>query len=225
MHLLEYNQQWADVIVSQIATSRGSRLTETWGYACLVLNKDIEKIVEENYEEIDFISGKYLHVFALIPPSQNWIAERYNKILRSKESADKQYLIEIFQRLLNRNSPPDKRTQITEKVRLLKELQECGFEPDMYADFLFFDFRNTDDDVDIDVIAAKTTSISNYGDAREVKSCFQKMSQIAEISYSKNYSADQFVKELTWEWGIKVSLKKGLEIWEYISKFKSFLGK
>jgi hypothetical protein len=168
MHLFAYSKSWADIVAAQMAASHGTRCVGAWGYGCIVIGREFEKIIEDHWLEVNRLSGRYLHVFCLVAPPMEFIGNRLAKLRHSPKTKDTQYAIDLLQKSISLR-PPDKRIQVREKVCLLKDLAEAGLKVDEYADFLFFDFRNDGADVEIDVIAAKAAGMSASDDFRFIE--------------------------------------------------------
>jgi hypothetical protein len=216
MHIFDYSREWGDIVVTQLAVSHNSLETDLWGYACLVLNEKLEEYLEKNYEKVDLLTGNHLHVFTMIPPPRHFVEERCRQIQNSA-SIDGGRASELFERL-RRKTYPVRSIQKREKARLLGDLDNSGFEPNLLADFLFFDFKRIDDfqGVDIDVIAVKTAPIFDYSNQRDIERLFQDISDRAKKSFGKNHRAEEFVDILSAAWLRKIRIKEGTDIATFI---------
>lgn len=149
MFIFSYATGWADLVVDQLASARGSDNPFIWGYACLCVGREFDAVIGEYYDEINEITGETLHVFSMLPPPIGLLDERIQQMRRGGLGSSS------YERLLSlRNSTraysvdpkrmaDNKRIQIREKVELLKELEGAGLRVNQYADFLFFDFRRS----------------------------------------------------------------------------------
>lgn len=227
MQVFAYARGWADLVVSQLAASHNTDNPEFWGYSCLCIGRKFDDIIEKLYPEIDYYTGPYLHIFSLLPPPESFLYKRINEMQKAKNVPDK--VIYATDRLLALERDKgmyyfyDRRKQIQEKVSILKDLSKAGLAVDQYADFLFFDFRKVNDEVHIEVIAAKSTPIKEGASSYDYIDLFANMGKKAELHYLKGDDVNKFVKDLSLEWSIKIGISKALGLKEYIFEFINIL--
>jgi hypothetical protein len=221
MHLFAYSKSWADIVAAQIAASHGTRCVGVWGYGCIVIGREFEKVVEEHWLEVNRLSGRYLHVFCLVAPPLEFIGERIAQLRNGPQSEDSLYARDLLEKAISIHAPK-KRIQVGEKVRLLQDLADAGLNPGEYADFLFFDFRNAGPDIDIDVIAAKAALMNDGADTRAYLKCFQQLGELAAKAYKNGYSAEKFSRMVDAAWARRVLISKAPQLFGYI---KDFMGK
>jgi hypothetical protein len=234
MFIFEYGQGWADLVTCQMTVTRGSNNPFVWGYACLCIGSQFDPIIEQRYAEIDYVTGEYLHVFSMLPPPKSFLDERL-KESRGSSDLSSAVTYERLTRLRNsKRAYPDsaevgakrraelRHTMIDEKVRLLKELQEHGgMQVGLKADFLFFDFRRvgSDDDVDIDVIAAMQSPLGDSSTPSQYIQLFESMAKKAKQHYERADSVERFVKSLDISWSARIALNKTTNLKTFISLF------
>lgn len=223
MQVFAYARGWADLVVAQLAASHKTDDPVLWGYACLCVGRKFDDVIEKLYPEIDHVTGSYLHVFSLLPPPKEFL---YEKIQALKLSSPSSKTILYAQNRLSALAHDkgmyycyDRRQQIQERVNLLKDLQNAGLSADQYADFLFFDFRKNENDIEIDVIATKSTHLKEGESDYSYIDLFAKMGEKAENHFRKGDSVEAFVKDLSIEWDLKFSISKVLGIKKYIKEF------
>jgi len=228
MHLMVYAKGWADLVVSQLAASHNTEDLACWGYSCLCIGRKFDDIIEQNYAEIDDVLGRHLHVFSMLPPPKSFLYERI-KELDSASSVTEQALY-ATNRLLSLKQDKDmyyrydRSRQIQEKVRLLRDLKEVGMPVNQYADFLFFDFRKPEEEIEIDIIAAKATPIKEDATSYEYIDLFKRMGERATFHYKKEHDVYRFVDGLNLEWSFQIAVSKIFGIHEYIKKFIEKVG-
>src|SRR5438128_14385 len=118
MHLFAYSKSWADIVAAQIAASHGTRCVGAWGYGCVVIGRDFEKIIEEHWLEVNRLAGRYLHVFCLVSPPIDFIGDRIAKLRNAPQSEDTRYALDLLQKSMSVRAP-SKGIQVREKVQLL----------------------------------------------------------------------------------------------------------
>ena len=231
MFIFEYAKGWADLVVGELAASSESDRPDLWGYACVCIGRELEPFLEENYQEVNYVTGKYLQVFSMLPPPAHFLDQR----IREMERADKSmYVSAALKRLSeiraskyayddNIVESGERRGQIRhkkieEKLFLLEELKEAGLEVSQRVDFLFFDFRRTEDDpdVDIDVIAAMQSPFDKKEGASNMMDLFERMATKAEKHYQQGDSVDEFVRSLRMNWSLHLAMSKATRIQEFI---------
>src|SRR5436190_9307235 len=121
MLLFDYSREWADFVVSQLIQRHGTRYTGIWSYSALVIGKEFENVLDKHWDEVHSILGPHLHFFALIAPPVEFVARAYKKAREQPPSEERDFLIDRYRRLLERQFPP-KREQIQSKVILLRDL-------------------------------------------------------------------------------------------------------
>lgn len=210
MFIFGYSSVWADLVTMQMRSVLGPN-PATWGYACLCIGREIDTLLEDNYEAVDAASGDFLHLFSLRPPPKAFLATR----IREAQFAGHHALADALQR--GTQCPKDRGQQVAEKVRLLRDLASAGLRADQYADFLFFDFQQDGETYDVDVIAAKAAP--SLKDEQGVLSFFRGLSQKAHLCAAKGQSAEQFVASATLSWDAKVALQRTGKLGEYVAKF------
>jgi len=222
MHLFSYPNAWAvaDTVASQIAASRGTRCTEVWGYGCIVVGKQFEKALLQNWQDVDRLAGPYLHVFSFVAPPMDFIGDRMAKLRALPKTDDTRRALGLLEDFINMR-PPDKSTQIREKVMLLQDLQRAGLKPDERADFLFFDFRNEGFDVEVELIAFGAAGINSDAPVNDCLCCFEQMGNAAEKASLQRLPASGYISMLNRAWSRQVMIKAAPRILEYIKKFLS----
>ena len=222
MFIFTYSEKWADIVVSQLAARHQTTDPQHWSYACLCLGRAFDPILAKYYLEIDEILGPYLHVFSLLSPPRAFIEKKYQE-LRSRSDDLSQRSKLLYESMLtgSRSLVPDERQMIREKVQLLADLRDAGLRADQYADFLFFSFRATDEDIDIDVIAAAAAPISEGASTNAFLDLFASMAKIAEKHYRANDPVEAFVNDLRLRWAIRIDIRKARDLYEYIRGFVS----
>ena len=218
MNIFGYSEEWADLVVAQLATTHGTRHVSKWGYACLVVGKEFEEVIERNWDKVDKFTGPYLHIFSFLPPPKLFVQERLNALKQSPSSPDREIAKEKYLKLIQ-SEDIDRSILIREKVCLLKDLREAGLKVDQYADFLFLQFRKEGADIIIDVIAIKNAGIPIGADDRDYLTCIDKMTSIAKKHYQRNSPANVVVKDMTLHWDVKVSIQKATGLCDYIKSF------
>ena len=222
MFIFTYSEKWADIVVAQLAARHRTIDPQHWSYACLCIGRAFDPILAKYYLEIDEILGPYLHVFSLLSPPREFIEKRYQE-LRSRSDALSQRSKSLYESMLTggRSLVPDERLMIGEKVELLRDLRNAGLQADHYADFLFLSFRATNDDIDIDVIAAAATPLSKGSSANAFLDLFASMAKIAEKHYKANHSVEALVNDLRLRWAIRIDIRKARDLYAYIRGFIS----
>lgn len=220
MFIFEYSQDWADLVVAQLAARHQTLESKHWSYACLCIGKRFDPILAENYLEINEILGPYLHVFSLFPPPLEFISQRYQELRRHPDALS-QGAKDFYEALLtkDRSYLPNHRRMIEEKVNLLADLRTAGLNADQYADFLFFAFRSDSGDVDIDVIAAATAPLSDDAPPKALLDLFGSMAKTAERHHRLNHSVEDFVNDLSFRWTIRIDIRKAFNLYSYIRRF------
>jgi hypothetical protein len=223
MQVFAYSAGWADLMLAQLAASHDSPDPTEWGYACLCIGRHFDEPLESLYDEIDVATGKFLHVFSLLPPPRTFVDRRLAELRQSRNTAGAVERVRTHLLALEARHSGlyhyKRRQQVAEKVRLLKELADAGLRTDQYADFLFFSFRRESDDIDIDVIAAKQSPLAEGASSYAYVDLFQRMGRIAEKHHSRNDDVERFVSALSLEWSAKIALRKTFDLKQYIEGF------
>lgn len=218
MHILRYSADWADLVVDQLATTYQTRCVGVWGYACLVVGREFEGVVERNWLAVSRLTGPHLHFFALLPPPREFVQERLNQLRDIPQSLEtewvKRRLLDI---LVHRDI--DRSILVREKVNLLSDLRDAGLKSDQYADFLFLRFRNDGADVEIDVVAAKSAGIPADADDRDYLACIERMSRIAAHHYDRNSPITAVAKDMAFLWDVRVAIGRAGLLLGYIKSF------
>ena len=220
MNIFRYSKDWADLIVAQLASLRQTRYVGLWGYGCLVIGKEFEGVIERNWFAVDRITGPHLHIFTLMPPPKDFVQERLNEFRLKPSTPDTELAIHKYMSILQ-SYDEDRSILVREKVNLLSDLKEAGLEPDQYADFLFFQFRNEGYDVEIDIVAAKSAGIPTAADDRDYLKCLERMTKVASKHYSRNSKTPVavVVKDMTFLWDVRVAIEKISGLATYIRGF------
>lgn len=220
MFLFEYSRDWADLVVTQLAARHQTIEPKHWSYACLCIGRRFDPILAEHYLEIDEILGPYLHVFSLLPPPREFIAQRFQEVRERSDALSRRakYLYESFL-TGNRSDLPNRGKMIREKVKLLADLRDAGLQADQYADFLFFAFHLDGRDVDIDVIAAATAPLPDDARPNVFLDLFASMAKTAEKHYRANHSVKAFVDDLSLRWTVQIDIRKASDLYGYIRRF------
>ena len=227
MQIFAYAPGWADLVVAQLAVSHNTERPDLWGYACLCIGRNFDALINEYYEEIDYVTGSYLHVFSMLPPPRLFFESRISLLKQKSDVQEdavylKQRLTSMqgnYRSLYAYDDPRHKQQLISEKVRLLKDLASAGLRADQYADFLFFNFGGERGNIDIDVIAAKQSPIGERASHNLQMAFFERLGKQAEKHYLKQDSVETFVKSLGWEWSARIALQKALNLKTYIDGF------
>jgi hypothetical protein len=220
MFVFAYSKNWADLVVAQLAARHPAVDPQDWSYACLCIGRKFDEVLEHHYLEIDQILGPHLHVFSLFPPPQNFISQRY-KALRPRQDEAGKRAEAIYEQLLTVDGSYsiDRHRMIEEKVKLLSDLRSAGLSVDQKADFLFFAFHGTGEEVDIDVIAAATAPISDTDGPEAFLDFFDRMAKVAEKHYKADHDVQAFVRALSFRWAIKIDIRKAQGLYGYIQRF------
>jgi hypothetical protein len=221
MQVFIYSKSWADLMVTQLTAGSGSGRAEAWGYSCLCIGRNFEDVLERRYEEIDLYSGKYLHIFSLLPPPRKFLNRRI-AALRQEDSLQAEWLREKLLELLNdRYLYAYRRSdQIHEKVRLLRDLADDGLNVDEYADFLFFDYRLVLDETHVDVIAVKQSPMERTAKDEEFIKLFGRMGELATELWERGASAEDYVRLLDKKWARRLALRRARNLARYIFDFQ-----
>jgi len=234
VQLFCYADGWADLVIAQMAATRESPKAMFWGYACLCVGRHFDDVIEELYEELDRATGEYLHVFSMLPPPRAIVEKRLMQLrviepeLPGPAAVMRERLTSLQSRtgqLYAYQGKGARRTQVGEKVRLLKELAEAGLKVDQYADFLFFDFHQRGDQVDVDVIAAKQSPVVEGASSYKYVDLFSQMGKKARSHYMRGDSVEVFVKDLGFDWAIHVALEKTFSLRIYLENLAKGLSR
>src|SRR5580693_3566015 len=111
MHLFSYSKSWAEIVTAQIAASAGTRSVDAWGYGCVVVGREFEKVIEDNWLEVNRLSGPHLHVFCLVSPPLDFIGDRIAELKAKPETDDTLYALKLLEEAISIR-PPAKRIQV-----------------------------------------------------------------------------------------------------------------
>jgi hypothetical protein len=193
MHSFSFAESWADIMTGQLTASRGYRDPAFWGYACLCVGNRFEAVLDQSYEDIDFFTGEYLHVFSFFPPPLQLVDARIAAMMGTNDSAiaaSLTYLQGLRTKLTSEDPGGKMRGDLRrERILMLQALKDADVRVHPNTDFIFFDFRSLTTsatrhgDIDIDVVAAMQSPMRGGTEVSKYVEFFQGMANIAEDSF------------------------------------------